>query len=631
MNIPLLPLACAALLAVLPAANAAPEPGADVLRTLRPEHPRIWIRESGLTTLRGQVAANAELGRWFQEIRNDADLLLKAPPSEYVIPDGKRLLATSRQVKQRVHTLGLVFRLTGEKRYAERLWTELQAAARFKDWNPSHFLDTAEMTGAFAVGYDWLFAHWTPEQRSILRQAIVEMGLKQGLPIYRAKKSWSRATHNWNQVCNGGLGMGALALGEDEPDLAREILNGALASIPLAMREFAPDGAWGEGPGYWAYATEYNVYFLAALESALGTDFDLSAIPGFDLTATFPPHFVGPTGQTFNFADAGSKWGGTPQLFWLAKRFNLPLPAAFQLRFSTEHPRALDLLWGTHWVLHPPQPQSEPAPLARHFRKAEVVTLRSAWDDPRATFVGFKAGDNQVNHGHLDLGTLVLDALGQRWAVDLGGDDYNLPGYFGKQRWDYYRLRAEGHNTLVINPGKGPDQDPRAAAIIQRFANRPGESFAVAGLSPAYAPAGASVRRGVALRGTSVLLQDEVKSSAAPDAPGADLWWFLHTPARIACEEGGSATLSQHGETLSLRILSPAGARFEVLPAAPLPSSPQPPRQGVKDGKHPGKSKTAQKLAIHLPGTRETRIAVLFTPGKDAPAPPAITPLDDWK
>ena len=24
-----------------------------------------------------------------------------------------------------------------------------------------------------------------------------------------------------------------------------------------------------------------------------------------------------------------------------------------------------------------------------------------------------------------------MDALGQRWARDLGSDDYNLPGYFG--------------------------------------------------------------------------------------------------------------------------------------------------------------------------------------------------------
>ena len=61
-------------------------------------------------------------------------------------------------------------------------------------------------------------------------------------------------------------------------ELAGEILHDALESIQLAMAEFAPDGAWKEGPGYWNYATSYNVVFLAGLQTALGTDFGLSQI-----------------------------------------------------------------------------------------------------------------------------------------------------------------------------------------------------------------------------------------------------------------------------------------------------------------------------------------------------------------
>ena len=46
---------------------------------------------------------------------------------------------------------------------------ELEAAAHFTNWNPRHFLDTAEMTHAFAIGYDWLYEAWTPAQRATLR------------------------------------------------------------------------------------------------------------------------------------------------------------------------------------------------------------------------------------------------------------------------------------------------------------------------------------------------------------------------------------------------------------------------------------------------------------------------------
>ena len=103
-----------------------------------------------------------------------------------------------------------------------------------------------------------------------LQQAMVEKGLKPALKLYRARSGWTRVHHNWNQVCNGGIGMGALALADVEPQLAGEILHDALESIQLAMAEFAPDGAWKEGPGYWNYATSYNVVFLAGLQTRPG-------------------------------------------------------------------------------------------------------------------------------------------------------------------------------------------------------------------------------------------------------------------------------------------------------------------------------------------------------------------------
>ena len=52
-----------------------------------------------------------------------------------------------------------------------------------------------------------------------------------------------------------------------------------------------------------------------------------------------------------------------------------------------------------------------------------------------------------------------------RWATDLGPDDYDLPGYFGRQRWSYYRTRTESHNTLLIDD---QNQDLRAEARITR-------------------------------------------------------------------------------------------------------------------------------------------------------------------
>jgi len=574
---------------------------AQILSALRPGHPRLIATADSFEELKRDVKADQTLARWHEALRKDGEAILRARPSQYEIPDGLRLLATSRRVLDRVTTLALLHRSDGDRRYVERAWGELEAAAKFPDWNPRHFLDTAEMTAAFGIGYDWLYDQWTADQRQVLRTAMVDLGLQPGLKVYqRSKGGWHTSQHNWNQVCNGGMTIGSLAVADELPELAGEILQHAIRSVPRAMKNFAPDGAWGEGPGYWSYATQYNVAMLAALESALGTDYGLSAIPGFAEAGTFPLYLTGPLDRTFDFADAHASTPRPPQLFWFARKFNRPEYAAFQIAHA--EPSALDLVY-----YDPRGHRSDPAtlPLGKHFRDAEVGIFRSAWNDRHALWVAFKAGSNAVNHSHLDLGTFVLEALGQRWFVDLGADNYNLPGYFGRQRWDYYRLRAEGHNTLLINPGKGPDQDPRAATKIVRF-EAPGEggsASAVLDLTPAYAAHATKVQRTISLHDRRwVTIRDEIQTPAP-----AEIWSLLHTPADIALsDDARTATLRSGSQSLLVELASPADAKLQVLPAAPLPTSPQPERQGSNN--------RIRKLAVHLAGVSQTTIELRLKP-----------------
>jgi hypothetical protein len=588
----------------------------DWVAKVRKEHPRLLATTADFERLRQLVQTDEQAREFYQRLKSQADRICQELPSRYEIPDGLRLLATSRRVLLRVYTLALLYRLDGDRRYLERAWRELEAAANFPDWNPRHFLDTAEMAHAFAIGYDWLFSDWTDEQRRILREAMVTKGLQPALGVYREKRWWSTARHNWNQVCNGGIGMAALALLDELPDLCGEILNHALQSLQIPMREFAPDGAWGEGPGYWNYATSYNCVFLAALETAVGTDLGLSQMDGFAETGLFPIYITGPTGRTFNFADGGDGTLRAPQMFWLARKFNRPVYAWYARSTASPHP--LDLLW---FDKQGNDAQAEGLPLDKYFRRVEVVTMRTAWNDRNALFVGFKAGDNKFNHSHLDIGTFVLDAMGHRWALDLGADNYNLPGFFGAQRWTYYRLRAEGHNTLVINPSQEPDQDPRAEAKIVRFVSQPDRAFAIADLTSAYAKHGAEkVMRGILLdrQRREVIVQDEVTLKQA-----GDVWWFMHTPAQVQLsEDGKTATLTQGTATLRAVLLSPKDARFAVMDAKPLPTSPNPLGQNPNNG--------IRKLAVHLSQTASMQLIVLLSLQREVQSPQALKPLMAW-
>jgi hypothetical protein len=594
-------LVCATVVALCAASAAASEQG-DVLSTLRPGHPRLIALDPDIKRVRGLVETAPLARQWRDRLRQKAEEILEQPPVEYQLI-GPRLLHVSRKALDRIMTLGLIYRLEGDRRFAARAVKELVAVCEFADWHPSHFLDTAEMTHAAGLGYDWLHAVLTPEQKALVRRAIVEKGLRPALSCYEQGGGWVAARHNWNQVCNGGIAIGALALADEEAGLASTILRHAQDSIPRALAQYEPDGGWAEGPGYWHYATQYTAYFLAALDSALGTDFGLSDREGLGRAGDFCIYSVGPINQTFNFADAGSGASRAAEMFWLARRYGKPVYAWYE-RNHKGQPEPWDLLW---FDARGGSPAESGLPLDKLFRPIEVAFFRSAWDDPEAAFIGFKGGDNQAPHSHLDLGTFVLDAMGQRWAADLGADNYNLPGYFGKERWSYYRLRTEGHNTLVIN---GHSQETKARAPIVAFHSTPERAFAVADLTAAY-PEAARVWRGIALLDRRhVLVQDEVQA-AGP----VDISWNMHTPAAISVE-GASATLRQKGKTLKAFILQPQGARFEVESADPGP--PQARNEGVS------------KLVVRLPAAAGSlRLAVVLTPDGEAPALP-VSALAEW-
>ena len=583
-----------------------PPPADQILKTLKPGHPRLIIDHTTVPHIRDLIATDTVAARCYRRVKRSANRTLKQAPSEYKIPDGRRLLSVSRRVKERVRTLAFVYLMEGDRRYVDRAWQELEAASKFKDWNPSHFLDTAEMTYAFATGYDWLYHEWTPEQRTILKTAIVTLGLEPGIKVYKRGRGWVRGHNNWNQVCNGGLGAGGLAIADEAPELATEILHHGIQSLPLAMSYYAPDGAGAEGVTYWSYGARYNILFLSALETALDTDFGLSQIPGFKESGDYQLYISGASGRAFNFADCGLSRMSTPMHFWMGKKFNIPRYSWF--RYSElQKPRGrgsvLDLLWFDNMAK---TFDSTVLPPDKRFGKVDVASMRSGWNDPAALVLGIQAGGNMNlrMHRHLDQGTFILEALGERWVIDSGTERETYQRHRNKEkRWAFYRIRAEGHNTLVLNPEGGPDQDPGAACAITKFESTRKRTTAVVDLTEAYATHASRVQRTFELIDRSyVTITDEIVA----DNP-AEAWWFMHTQANVELSpDKTAATLHRGAKQLVVEIVSPPEAGFTVMAARPLPTSPDPDVQNKNEGR--------RKLAIWLPNVRTLKLTVKLTP-----------------
>jgi dienelactone hydrolase len=571
---------------------------ASVLSTLDPGHPRLMLKDVDLGRLKASYPDDPALQKCWRDVQKEADACLSKPPLVYE-KIGPRLLHVSRDCLERVYALGLAYRWAGDEKYAAKAKENLLQVCAFADWNPSHFLDTAEMSHAVGVGYDWLYGYLDEPTRRLIRAALIEKGLKAGLEVYDKDGWWVQSEFNWNQVCNGGMIIGALAIAETDPNYADRIIPAAVKSLPLALKSYAPDGAWGEGPAYWSYATHYTAYGLTALDTALSNTFGLLDIDGLSKAGHFPIYTTGPTGLYLNFADAGENSARWPMacMFWLARTFHNPLFALSEHeQIATRPATAAHLVW---YTARPPA-RAASRQLDAYFKgPVEVVTMRSAWDDPNALFVGVKAGYNQVNHGHLDLGNFELDALGVRWVRDLGSDNYNLPNYWDKQpggkRWSYYRLNSASHNVPMLG---GKDQDPLATSRFTKVEVNGDEPTAVVELDEAYKDFASSAVRTVTMTQDrrAVLIEDDL-SIKTP----CELAWGVTTDARIDIEGGSRAVLRLKDKTLTARLLSPPDARFTIESAEQ-----QPPQKENKD---------VRRLMVRLPKAQgDVRVSVLFLP-----------------
>lgn len=543
---------------------------------LKKSSPRLILTPALEKLLKRKLKTDPAVQNMYKAIKLNAQQILLQPLLERKVI-GRRLLSTSRQMLYRMNILGIVNVLEKDPKVLQRINEELIAVCHFADWNPSHYLDVAEMSMAIALAIDWAGKDLPVSTVELAKTALIEKGIE---PSYNKKGNtgWINGDNNWNQVCHGGMVAASIAIAEKDPQLAANTISRALEGIPHALKEYGPDGVYPEGSTYWDYGTSFSVLTASMLESAFGTDFGLADYPAFKKSADFRLLTIAPSGLYYNFADCGDKRdeNGDVVLAWFAMKTGNNIYFEKE-RFMRDPDKMgqLDRHSGAGFIWMAQFEDKIQGKLASAWKGEgtnPVVFFRGEDKDPRRYYFGGKGGRGTVNHGNMDAGSFVFELDGVRWSIDPGNQSYhelekvgfNLWGGCQEcERWTLLTKNNFGHSTLTVN-----DKLHVADGFAKIVDFREGENpEATIDMSKVFGRDLQGATRRFTKEGNNALLiedQFELNDSTR------QLTWQLMTTADVEIVIAG-AVLKQDGKTLKLENLTHPDVAVSVISLDPPP------------------------------------------------------------
>ena len=135
----------------------------------------------------------------------------------------------SSQMVSMASNLGLAYRMTGKRDYAQKLKEAMTHHGRLARWAgdanrtpPWHSeLNTARFCFGYAVGYDSIHDFLTDAERTSIAESMIRLGILPTLNDWvlggQRIHALDSMGHNWWSVCVSMAGLAALSLAGDEP------------------------------------------------------------------------------------------------------------------------------------------------------------------------------------------------------------------------------------------------------------------------------------------------------------------------------------------------------------------------------------------------------------------------------
>lgn len=615
-------VSCLALAAYLLAARA----GAQ---TLRSGHPYLTFSDKHVAQFKQRVAEDPKAKAVWAQAHADADAVLVKKP------------ANDRELNAGLMDLSLAYRMTGERKYADRAKALLEVYAGRANWvtdkpllarSPVWNSDLGMGTSAYTYGltFDAIYDALTPTERDRLAKALVKGAIKPTLNdwIDGAERIHSLDTmgHNWFAHIVFGTGVAAIAVKTEEPqadawirridEAAEEWANYDGSTIETKPQHFAANGAFVESINYAAFATEGYLRFRRAWLDAFKEQ--PAATPRLAGLADYFIQNVYPTStgaMSTNFGD------GNPTVSGASAVINLWAGGDQQSRYlwylNTVRPNpSQDVLADPENMVQWPSAkawanavQGPGLPTSWIDRDLGAATLRSSWE-PNATFLALRSGFTW-NHNHADAGSFILWHKGKQLLIDSGNSSYARPEYDG-----YYR-QSVAHNVVMLNGQAEPSTNTYDGSHfngrVDHLVDAGDLRFVWADATGPNAKTFERKYRSFLWVGDTILVIDDLKGWE----PG-QFEWLMHYEGE-AKRQGQVITVKNGDAEVAVRPLFP-----ETLPDGGLFSDyPELMRMAEGKGLKDHAPDEAQPyLRLQAPGvTDRTKFVVTLTPNGAAPAP----------
>jgi Heparinase II/III-like protein len=405
-----------------------------------------------------------------------------APQTQHVLQQTQHILEDSAQLPQTNYTAYRMFRRFGERRtyqlpYSlkrarlsagalrlflhETTWKDmvqdyLWSICEESNWvNPAHE-DRLIDLGAAETGFllaETLFLLGDTLDEEIRHRVRIEIERRIFDPYLRFHHlhDWYLRGSNWNSVCNSSIAATFLLL-EEEPARLKRALEIALIGLDTFLdTAFEDDGSSTEGVSYWQYGLINFITMAEFLYALSDGAINLLAAEKMKRIATFPLKLQLSGSSFASFADCEEHVHFHPGIIArLAKR--------------TGEDALLTLL-------------AEPAELANDGRLPMMLRDILWWDGARPTatpltdawlpiggtarlivhpaeglplVLSVKAGHNDEQHNHNDIGSFLLQAADENVLTDPGGGLYSRD-YFSSRRYENIFANSYGHSVPRID------------------------------------------------------------------------------------------------------------------------------------------------------------------------------------